>query len=542
MKKILPFLIAASIPICTSVEEIKNPARANAVLPVIRIVKFDSVSSAEDYKLREKRNSSIKLVLRRERTEGKAQLIDDVVYRKFQQALDFPDVRLTDGTAELENFPASPESRAYLKKADADAVASIAVTDVKKESSDEPDRKKVHLRLLDPVSGALFAERTVIAEVLSRKGDAAHQVDYYREGDQYFVLEEKSGQVVALRDVQKKSFRPLIRKTVTGKLDVFSSAADCTVHLLKNDRKIKLGHPPVLNYVLDERVYKIEVERLGYKTSLRKVQIRAGLSSQDFIPWPDDREIGAMAVFSAPAGLRLAVDGVVKGYTPVYLTNMEKGTYNVELARLNQESQYEVATEASLVMGAGVADSRVFFVNYSEKFEPQLMMNGFWQLTSEENQVRYVPRGGLAFQSSSKVPVWQGLVSRRFPVQSFELTLDATAGKGNILSFGIITDNESALVEMDKDAFTFLHFRGGELAGQARSFKSLSKEDVRKISFRYNHEKKRLTAELDGSDLYDGPWEPSNAGRAVILTRPSCADGRTLAKSLTFKSGKGLGQ
>ena len=532
---------------CAAVKEVAGESQANIAPPVIRVLGAESSltdlsSDKSNYKMRQNRKPGIRLVLREKESEVETR-VRRIASRAYLRLLSRPGVELIRPDKEqdpLEDFPGGEKSAAYLKRVEADGVVEVSCL----EQGEGAERRLwMQAIIQDPFEGRQLAENKTEIEVLDRSPDRAHQLDFYNNRGEFRPLAHGAGPVVRLRGTSKGlvAFENLVRESVSGRVNVHSSIADATVYLVKGKTKKTLGRPPIFNYRLEEGLYRVEIHRRGYPAFKKNVWVRAGKLHEVYSLWPDEGENASLAVITEPSGLRLAVDGELRGNTPLYLSGMESGSYDVELSRANQDKEFEVLLESPVNIQAGGEAVRVFLVNYKESFSAGLLENDIWQLTSESGLIKYAPSGGLAFKSPTTTPVWQGLVSRNsYLGAGIAISLDVVPGSDNQLSFGVLSESESVLVDMKGAVFTLKRFKGSAGAEKPRSFEPLKKAATHRIEIFIDPADKKLNVSIDGDSVYNAPWTGSSSGRIAILTKPGSADGRSLARKLEVRSGRGI--
>lgn len=507
--------------------------------PVVRV---DSGPDRADFKLRDARTNLIRVAFNR-RTENKAvpALLVDTAYQKFTKLFQFKDVSLFPDVAGRNLLPVDADaSRAYLKSNKIDGVADVSLI--------ERDAKNFSLKLelRDPYSGELITDLTQDFQVRERSVNPEHQLEFYSRGGAFAFLEgAASPQVVMVQPRPAEALREILVQCVTGRLNVASSTTETEVYLWpRGNRRArkKLGNTPVSSYRLDEGKHTLELRRRGFRTQIKPIQVRSGQVMDVVAPWPDDPQIQTAAVLSTPPGLQLSMDGTVRGETPVYLTGLESGSYNLELSRPTGSGAYEVVAEGALEIGEAEQPERLFIIDYKEDFAADVTQSDLWRLSSETGKVAYKAGPGLSFSNQSGgAGAWQGLVSQPFYIDNFQMTTRVVEGDGSVLAFGIRSGETTVLVEMNNNVYTTAVYA----PDGARSFTSYqaavaSPDNSHFLRYKYSREKGILVIKLDGSTIYEGPFKAAATGRILLLTRAESADGRVLAKSFSMKGGRGL--
>ncbi|MCB1325177.1 MAG: hypothetical protein H7A21_09985 [Spirochaetales bacterium] len=531
---------------CRSVQEINLADVPHARLPVIRalasrVVGSGAGAASEDFKLRDAPTDRIRIVYRPLRVEG-AGTIQEVAFLKLRVLLSFPDVEIVEAPAELAGQlnPPGPAAWPFLKEKRIDAIARVTP-----EMAADGNGGVLVLTLLDPYDGAEFGTYRQSFRVVRRSYDRNHQADFYRASRRYQFLNERSDPMVSFVDANTDTVMALLKTTVTGKLTVQSTSPETQVVLVRGQNRVALGQTPISGHVLPEGRYQLQFSRRGQDTQTRDLQVRAGRTREMFVSWPDDRAITTLSLLSYPPGQRASLDGVVRGTTPVYITDLVPGSYNVEFAQSIGDGRFGVGAKAMLEVAAGEQRSRVFFRKYNETFGSTLLDGDAWHLTSEEGSVTYDGSDGLSFRTEFGAPVWMGLASRRLVFDDCRMELEALQGPGNVLLFGLLAeDGESLLVKLAETNYSVLRFVGDELQRPIRSFVPTSQENgnMHVIGIEYSRTNSTIELTLDGDTIYEGSGASfvGRAPRLVLLTLPSSADGRPLARRLEIRTGPGL--
>lgn len=508
---------------CASVKEIQPVASPDPKLPGLRTL-FSAASAgnaADDYKLRAGGRDTIRLVMHYDPAPaGYGANVQDIAYLKAGRLLRASDVQMIEPPLDMQSAVANPgpASLKYLAGVEADAVASVSLKRV------DDNRATVELRLLDPVSGKAFGEYSQPVTMLKKFADPAHQTEFYkdRRDKRYEFLSDSAGSQVVFTGDARSVVRDLVLRSVTAEVSVQSSNPETVVTLISDGKRRSLGQVPVSGERLREGKHRVEVKRPGYEAIVRDVQIRAGRDQDLFITWPDDRDSTSLAILSAPAGQRVSIDGSVRGQTPLYLTSLEPGVYGLELSRSGEGGAYEITGETRIELNGGDNTGRIFFVNYTENFGPDLLGVGdFWRLTAEgDATVKYAPNGGLAFTSESSGGPYVGLTSLPMTVDaSFDMRLSVKEGDGNFLAFGLKNDAlESVFVRMDGNVYSLARYQGGE-ALPVKSFQTIKQREnnVHEIRYTYEKEENRFRVRVDGDVIYEGAVRrrPGRADRPV---------------------------
>jgi hypothetical protein len=544
---VLPGALALTAS-CSSVRPVPAPAQ-DPVLPAMQtyILQPGGAQSVVDYKLRTSSPAQIQLVVHyHSEVEDLPAPVKDIAFLKMAKMLGSPDVRLVTPPAEMNAvLPAVDESsRAYLAQVQADAIASIVL-----RNTEEEGRANVALRLIDPVTGELFGEYTQPTQIVEAAADLARQAEFYRNraAGRYEFLDAQSAPQILFAGDARSTVRDLVLRSVSANLSVQSSSPETEVLMINDGKRKSLGRVPIASRRLREGLYRLELKRPGYDLVSREVQIRAGRDRELFITWPDDSGHPSLSVLSAPPGQRVSLDGTARGVTPLYITSIEPGAYALELSRAVSDG-FEVVGEAPVEVAGSENAGRIFLVNYDENFGAGLTALDFWELAGEGDlRPEYVGAAGLAFRLTSAVPPEQadrrlGLLSRPMIIDSFDMTLMVRQIDGNELTFGLVNDKlESVLVRISGKIYTLERFSGGQAVAPL-SFETIKAREggIYPVRLQYDRDKNRLKVEIDGTEIYEGPYNGGTAARIALWTTAASADGRLLARSLRVRSGRGL--
>jgi hypothetical protein len=360
-------------------------------------------------------------------------------------------------------------------------------------------------------------------------------------GNSYYFLTNLAGQQLeAIGSRPPAALREMLLTSVTGKLNISSSAGSTEVYLIQGGaRPKKLGTTPIQNMPLDEGEYSLRFTRKGYKPIDRPLLVRAGKVENIIVPWPDDPVSFAAVIFSSPPELQVSFDGSVRGETPAFLTGIDRGTYSMEFARLNPKANaYEVVGGAELNVDQAETH-RAFFLNHQENFAPDLLSGDLWKAVTEKGPFTF-KGNGFALESKTK-DRWAGISTIPFFLDSYDVKLGNIESEGGRLLWILETRGDTIAVEVNGNVYRAVHRREGKVVAETKGFKSLLPlpENKHFIRMQYNKEKQELRIKVDGTTIYEGEYRPAAEGRLQLLTKGDSADGRVLASSLFITSGRG---
>ncbi len=311
--------------------------------------------------------------------------------------------------------------------------------------------------------------------------------------------------------LRAEDIHTMLRESVMGNLDVQSSGSECTVVLKNGGAPLNLGNAPFSRKVV-EGSYVLVASRKGHPSQEIPVKIFAGEKKRVFIAWPDDPESATTAFLSAPAGLRLAVDDEVKGSTPVYLLN--ESAHKVEFSRKLADGRYEVLGSAN---PAGRDRSRALLFKYTESFADGYLDSDLWQPVTEKS-----------------VKPLKGVRTRPFIVDEQKTTLSFPISQGQGF-IAWISDQDSIFVERVGNTFVVQTGKGTTMSGPKKAFQPIKEKPDRTVLVEYNAKKKTVEVELDGTTIYEGPFQPGAFGQLVVLGPEQLP-----VKKLDVRTGRGV--
>jgi len=485
---------------------------------------------SEDFKIRAARSPSLIVVHQLQTVEGQSGELPMLSRTLLRARMSFPDVKWVEAPRSL--LPVTEaENRKYLRDLGADALAVFALEGTSPALT-------LNLQLLDPYSGAVFSELKQDIKLHERPVPAGQQ-DIIRHGDQVLFLTNTTGPQLELQSPRPASaLREFLLTSVTGRLNVSSSAAATQVLLTPQKGPArKLGNTPLENVLLEEGRYTLQFQRNGFKSIVQTLQIRAGRTENIVVPWPDDPVQHMAVLYSSPTDLRIAVDGQVRGNTPLYLNGLEKGDLPLELSRL-KENAYEVVGEATFKVSEPFS-GRAFLLKHEETFPADLLSGDLWRPVTERGTVKFTGPGlGLSFNQPNR---WGGIGTIPFFIDSFDARLAVIESEGARLLWLIQSAGDSVAVEMNQNTYRAIHMRDGKTLAMSGVFQTRlpSPEGKHTVRIQYLKEKKEIKVKVDGTAIFEAEYLPATEATLSLLTRDGSADGRKLADLLSFASGRG---
>ena len=159
---------------------------------------------------------------------------------------------------------------------------------------------------------------------------------------------------------------PGLPASPVGRLIVRSTPAGATVVIADSER----GTTPLTLRGLPHGTYAVRVVQSGYEASEQSVTLTAGRPTGSLSfelqpigsgPSSGDDGAGAMYVQSRPAGARVFMDGVDVGATPLLISSLQPGSYEIRLERAGYarwSSTVEVAVGARSRVAASLDTDR----------------------------------------------------------------------------------------------------------------------------------------------------------------------------------------
>lgn len=537
---LLWILSCALLFACSSVQRLP-PNNASVSLPNLSFGNAGGVVAVGgvDYKRRERSRPGIRLVVG-PATGGEKlpAALRTMIVDAALSSLKFNDVQLIvpESADEIGSFP-DARSLAFMAARDADALVTVAI------ETFDADRGGAEILLRDPVDGSQLGKRRLLFSIDQTKLDPARQLDYYVNRNGVRALADRSVPAPRFELPGKTAMRALVERTITGTLSVLATAPGAVVELQSASGKRPIGRAPLVNLRVPEGKALVRVRRKGFPVFVAEVIIRAGRESRVQAVWPGDTKIASLSVLSAPPGLRLALDGVIRGETPAFLTDVRAGTYGLEVARSMSGGTFSIEGDARVQLGDGENESLAFFVKYDADLGANLLQSGLWQVATEgKRTVALTSSGGLGIKGQGNQTTWSGIASLPFALLDTRIAVDAIQTPEGNAGFLLLGTNESVLLELADGQWSAVHFRGSEPAAPPVRFRALREGNIHQVQFRYLRQTGQLQLSLDGSELLRVKWNPGPHVRLALLARGKSLDGRPLATKLKIRGGRAVGE
>lgn len=536
---------------CRTLQEIPAAANLQRSPPAIKAELLLAAKPAvDDYKLRDKPGGIVRLAvhLQAPATDPDNPIFDATLLR-IQSVYQRNGIKIVELSPEAILALRAGQTKAYAecKKGQVDA---ILLLDAVLEGHD----LKISGQWTDPVHAIKQMELQLRPRLILRKLDSAHQAELYATRGRFQFLMDANALVPEISPEQERQLLSQAGRSVQGFLTVQSSAPNTSVYLTgPAGRKISLGPPPIQSRALPEGKYTVEILRKGHPHQKRNFYVRGWSKRDFFFAWSDDDRQPTLAIFSAPSGQRLALDGTVQGETPFYSSTIHPGSYTLEIShRKKPDSPYYVNGESQLEVAPGHDVRRILMTSYKSGFGNDKNLSDHFQISKEKGSLYVLDGAGLRLQSKqAPASASVGLVSQPLLINDFELTLIVEENPQQFLQFGLLGGESgqtapAMLVQLDQEIYSLLHYQGGRLQTPQFSYRTLKRETTRHaIRFQYDHADQELSISIDGSEIHSGKIGDLFQGgtvRIAILTRASAADGRILAHELRMYTGPGLGE
>jgi len=492
MKKItIAAFLIFSLSRCTTVQEVQVPGNSRTEFPELAVRSL-SRSSADD-KAASPRAHDGKVhlfVSVGAPLPDRSRAIQELAFLRLRQAIQFADVTYT--------------TLADPMKKDGDALDGRLV--ITFENGSEKDDFGIRLKLRPEDEGMLV-------KFHSESAPRPDQIEIAHL-DTVQLLESRPTLRVTTDSLHTQEIHQMLQDCVMGSLEVQSTAGDTVVRVQGDGVDVPLGSPPIVGKKLVEGQYSLIATRKGQAPQELKLKILAGAQKRIFISWPDDPESATTAFLSGPGGLRISLDGEVRGRTPLYLLN--EGGQLVEFSRPVEGGKYEIVGQTTL---QGQDRNRVMLLKYIEGFAEGYLEAGIWQEVAEKTSAK-----GLSGLRSRPVVMDEQTAALSFPL---------TESDGFI---AFITDQDSVFIERMGETFVVQPGHGAKMDGPKKAFKPIKKDlPERTIRFEYDKLKARLIVELDGTKIYEGSFHPSDTGKFYLLGPDA-----NPVKKLQVKTGRGV--
>lgn len=368
---------------------------------------------------------------------------------------------------------------------------------------------------------------SALLPLVSRKGQDDGGVDFLPEGGG----KEGRGGALRLRPLPvpgftaegRKQLNELVRSLGMGTVRVYSAAL-ADVFLEEKGGLQFLGTTP-LETKLRAGGRSIVVRRKGQPEQRMRLRVEDGQERGLFARWADDADPGSLIVFTAPAGLRLALNGEVLGESPVARPGLARGSYDIEVARMENADGLVVATDHIEVHNNERSDRFYPLLYHLRPVGDSLraaLDTGLWSYTASDRSFAFKD-----FEQPSVAP-GAGIVSAPIGARDLqgEILLSPEGG-----AIGYYGEKDRFLLFPGPSAVRLQVERNGALESYTVP---RGKNAQVYVYFEMDSEAKTLLVRVDGATIYDGAYDAGSVGRLTLLGADS---GIRLPEEILLRSG-----
>lgn len=539
------WVIAAS---CSSVTPVQGEFRTKTVEPP-DVTSDRSAGGVflgkDDFKSRSTPTEVIRLVVvpegqhpvERKSSPVLPETVTRILRMKLLSHIRRADVTLVEPPAELvDSLPkVTDQIQDFLKNNKVDGLLHMEVT--------EPDsgRYVLESKILDPY------DRSVMGELLIKlrgntRGSVGRQIDFFLGRDSYYFLNDEAYMRFAFTGLNREVVDRFVRSSITANVNFIANDPEIKFYLQNDQQKVLIGQTPVERR-LREGLYTIFASKKGMPDQRQDFLVRAGREQVVLFSDSGDSQATSLALYTSPPGLRLSLDGVVRGNTPFFRTGMEPGLYQAELAEDRGNNRFVVVQNFFLDVSPGKFNELLYMINYSTERGKSFFEEGVWNTVSSD-RLRVIERAdGFGFFTppvKGKEDETVGIVSRPLAPESFRASVEIPSPAVGFMLVGFTSEEDTILVEVTDDRMKPLHFKQGTLQKPVQAFDPLEgkKKKTRKIEFRFDRESRVLTVRLDGDRVLEKEVSGTKPMRMTVLTDRAQANGGVLFKNLQFESSK----
>lgn len=392
----------------------------------------------------------------------------------------------------------------FIKKEKIDAVVSVDFTKKDQNSYDY----SVSIRFPDGENK--IGEISGKIEILNRKTSGAKRSDIAQVKGQYFFLNEVNSPSLQMNTPSEISVKEFWSALTTGGLSVRSSTPGSDVYLTSADgKKTLLGKTPVNDIRLDQGSYRVDVQRKGFSPVALEANVIPGENVSLYVPWPDDPYTTSLALWTVPESLRVSFDGENMGESPVFLSEIEGGRYEMELSYQKSKGNYKRIAKTPVTIPQGRVTRLVYFWNYKEMFGTELSARGYWKKINTGDQPKMEYKDGLRVTSNA-ANQFSGYKSIPFPTSSFRARVVFEKNESSEVFLGLSSSGDSALAKYNSNGFS-----GGILAPGVKTvaedlFLTSKKQNQNVIEIRYDAKNAVLSFRSDGAAAKSFSFKPNS--------------------------------
>lgn len=387
----------------------------------------------------------------------------------------------------------------------------------------EEEKWVLSQKVIDPVNKTVYGTLQNVLNPyvpeISAKKETFKQVEIYHDGKSYTPVKSFSAPDLLWEGRPGKiEMAELLMKSIAGVVSIGSTSSE-TDFLLDN---VNLGKLPIKDLKITDGMHVVAYVKPGKKPVTKELVIRGGENRNLFYQWDDDVSDSALRITSYPPGIKIALDGSVKGETPYFENELSRGKLSIEflLAKKNNSGQTEliVLGEQSLETIPG----RSFSMTLPYKMENSFIKD-FWSPTGGDGFTVNLGDGISLGKKDQLDAGWYGIISESILpdvvsieavigeekkiVGDFSISLFATGGK------------QIFTIEVKKERVSIYKFPSDGIALGTYNFKQEDSENPRKVKFVTNKKDALLKIYLGNTRVLETKIDFKNPWKIGILTR-----------------------
>ena len=373
----------------------------------------------------------------------------------------------------------------------------------------------------DPVNGKEYGkfENVIIPNIPGETQEkrSFKQIEIFYDGKNYLPVKELNTPALAWESrPEGAELTGILDDSITGLINIGATSSGTVAEL---DGK-KLDEIPVRGQKIADGKHTIVFRKRGKKPVIREFVVRAGEESSIFHEWDDDTSSAALKVVSFPEGIKVAIDGTVKGKTPVFENGLLKGKSSVEYVKDAADGSLIVLGEHSFEIDPGKLYAVALPYNMTNSGEAK----DFWiKSGSADFTVNYGQDFG--FQLNKNLPAgWYGVISEPLvpDVIEFSSILPLSSAMDGSLSFSIFemnSNNKIFTLQITGEKLSVYKFPSDGVAVGSYKFKKEDEKNPRKIRIVTDSKKNQIRIFLGKTAVLTEAIDFKSLWRIGILTR-----------------------
>jgi len=387
--------------------------------------------------------------------------------------------------------------------------------------------------ITDPVNGEEYGKlQNIVVPFIpdgkNKTRDAFNQIEIFHDGKNYLPVKEMNTPALVWESRPDKiELAQILKKSVSATLNIGSTSTETEVEV---DGE-KIGHLPAKDIIVADGSHEIKFARKGKKPVVKKVVLRGGETRNIFNQWSDDASHSSVKIISYPPGLKVAIDGTVRGETPHFENGLVRGKTSVEFLKDSMNEMIVLADHSvEMVPGNNIS------ITLPYNAEEPLKNKDFWKPSGDGFDVDMGE--GIRFQKSAALgPGWYGIVSEPILADSAEIEMVA-AGKDEtdgIFSINIFDGTKVVTVEMEKERVSVYKFPSDGVSSGNYTFDKDDRENPRTVRIVTNRNNKKVKIYLGKSRVLVDNLDFNALWRIGILTRGESFSGGKVIKAMKIK-------